>query len=93
MEHRLRRKGFENTILCIAVVKLFCTVYPRICFINNQRYFVHNIAQRTPDLNLHELNYCAVHEEQLALGVLHHWDQMPRVGTKLVSEHIETRNI
>ena len=25
MEHRLRRKGFENTIFCIAVVKLACT--------------------------------------------------------------------
>ena len=25
MEHRLRRKGFENTIFCIAVVELACT--------------------------------------------------------------------
>ena len=27
MEHRFRRKWFENTIFCIAVVKLACTVY------------------------------------------------------------------
>ena len=26
MEHRLRRKGFENTIFCIAVIELACTV-------------------------------------------------------------------
>ena len=26
MEHRFRRKWFENTTFCIAVVKLACTV-------------------------------------------------------------------
>ena len=30
-------------------------------------------------------------EEQLALGVLHHWDQISRVGVSLVPEHVETR--
>ena len=32
-----------------------------------------------------------VYEEQLSLGVLHHWHEMPRVGCQLVPEHIETR--
>ena len=32
-----------------------------------------------------------VSEEQLALAVLHRWDEVPRVGCKLVPEHIETR--
>ncbi|TRY61213.1 hypothetical protein TCAL_10928 [Tigriopus californicus] len=30
-------------------------------------------------------------EEHLALAVLHHWHEIPRVGTKLVPEHVETR--
>ena len=30
-------------------------------------------------------------EEQLALGVLHHWEDQPRVGTCLVPEHVEAR--
>ena len=30
-------------------------------------------------------------EEQLALGVLHHWAEIPRVGRSLVPEHVETR--
>ena len=33
----------------------------------------------------------SVQEEQLALGVLHHWDQVQRVGQHLVPEHVETR--
>ena len=33
----------------------------------------------------------SVQEEQLALGVLHHWDQVQRVGHHLVPEHVETR--
>ena len=32
-----------------------------------------------------------IQEEQLALGVLHHWDQVARVGYHLVPEHVETR--
>ena len=32
-----------------------------------------------------------IQEEQLALGVLHHWDQIARVGFHLVPEHVETR--
>ena len=32
-------------------------------------------------------------EEQLALGVLHHWEDQPRVGTSLVPEHVETRGL
>ena len=32
-----------------------------------------------------------VSEEHLALAVLHHWHEIPRVGTKLVTEHVETR--
>ncbi|XP_071746024.1 otoferlin isoform X2 [Lepeophtheirus salmonis] len=32
-----------------------------------------------------------VSEEHLALAVLHHWNEIPRVGTYLVPEHIETR--
>ncbi|KAF2368428.1 C2 domain [Trinorchestia longiramus] len=30
-------------------------------------------------------------EEQLALGVLHRWEEVPKVGCRLVPEHIETR--
>ncbi|XP_047543400.1 otoferlin-like [Vanessa atalanta] len=30
-------------------------------------------------------------EEQMALVVLHRWDEVPRIGTKLVTEHVETR--
>ena len=30
-------------------------------------------------------------EEHLSLAVLHHWHEIPRVGTKLVTEHVETR--
>jgi len=29
--------------------------------------------------------------EQLALAVLQHWDDVPKVGCKLVPEHVETR--
>lgn len=39
----------------------------------------------------HGLTVCPVQEEQLSLGVLHHWHQIPRVGSRLVPEHIETR--
>ena len=30
-------------------------------------------------------------EEHLALGVLHHWHEIPKVGCHLVPEHVETR--
>lgn len=30
-------------------------------------------------------------EENLALSVLKHWEEIPKVGCKLVPEHIETR--
>ncbi len=33
----------------------------------------------------------SVNEEHLALAVLHHWREIPRVGTALVTEHVETR--
>ncbi|XP_050710389.1 otoferlin-like isoform X3 [Eriocheir sinensis] len=32
-----------------------------------------------------------VSEEQLALAVLHRWEEVPKVGCRLVPEHIETR--
>ena len=35
----------------------------------------------------------AVNDEHLALAVLHHWHEIPRVGTHLVPEHIETRTL
>ena len=31
------------------------------------------------------------HEEQLALSVLRQWEEIPKVGCKLVPEHVETR--
>ena len=37
------------------------------------------------------VGFLSVHEEQLSLGVLHHWHQIPRIGCQLVPEHIETR--
>lgn len=30
-------------------------------------------------------------DEHLALTILHHWEDIPRVGCKLVPEHVETR--
>ncbi|XP_069461705.1 otoferlin isoform X3 [Ambystoma mexicanum] len=30
-------------------------------------------------------------DEHLALTVLHHWEEIPRVGCKLIPEHVETR--
>lgn len=30
-------------------------------------------------------------EEHLALTVLNHWEEIPRVGCKLIPEHVETR--
>nr|XP_020443832.1 otoferlin isoform X6 [Monopterus albus] len=32
-------------------------------------------------------------EEHLALSVLNHWEEIPRVGCKLVPEHVETRSL
>ena len=32
-----------------------------------------------------------MNDEHLALAVLHHWHEIPRVGAHLVPEHIETR--
>lgn len=30
-------------------------------------------------------------EEQMALNVLNRWEEVPKVGTRLVTEHVETR--
>jgi len=30
-------------------------------------------------------------DENLALAVLHNWEEIPKVGCKLVQEHVETR--
>lgn len=30
-------------------------------------------------------------DEHLALSVLTHWEEIPRVGCKLIPEHVETR--
>lgn len=30
-------------------------------------------------------------DEHLALAVLNHWEDIPRVGCKLIPEHVETR--
>jgi hypothetical protein len=30
-------------------------------------------------------------DEHLALAVLHHWEEIPKVGCRLVPEHVETR--
>merc|ERR1711874_365766 len=32
-------------------------------------------------------------EEELAMAVLHHWHEIPKVGVHLVPEHIETRTL
>ena len=42
-------------------------------------------------INITKYEYVAVYEEQLALGVLHHWSEISRVGSHLVPEHVETR--
>lgn len=38
-------------------------------------------------------HFSLVNEEHLALAVLHNWHEIPRVGTTLVPEHIETRGL
>ena len=30
-------------------------------------------------------------EENLALAVLKHWEEIPKIGCKIVPEHVETR--
>ena len=42
-------------------------------------------------IKLISYHFYLLHEEKLALAVLHHWDQIPKVGCPLVPEHIETR--
>ena len=32
-------------------------------------------------------------DEHLALTVLNHWKDMPKVGCKLIPEHVETRRL
>ena len=44
-------------------------------------------------ININKYEYVAVYEEQLALGVLHHWSEISRVGSHLVPEHVETRTL
>jgi hypothetical protein len=34
---------------------------------------------------------CKYRDEHLALAVLHRWEEIPRVGCKIVPEHIECR--
>ncbi|XP_062700276.1 otoferlin-like isoform X1 [Aedes albopictus] len=36
---------------------------------------------------------CKFRDEHLALAVLHRWDEVPRVGCKIVPEHIESRSL
>lgn len=36
---------------------------------------------------------CKNRDEHLALGVLHRWSEIPRVGCKIVPEHIESRSL
>ena len=36
-------------------------------------------------------SFFIVNDEHLALAVVHHWNEIIRVGTHLVPEHIETR--
>ncbi|GAB0097053.1 Otoferlin [Sergentomyia squamirostris] len=38
-------------------------------------------------------NTCRNRDEHLALAVLHRWDEIPRVGCKIVPEHIESRSL
>ena len=42
-------------------------------------------------INSDVLHFFPVLEEHLALAVLHHWHEIPRVGCHLVPEHVETR--
>ena len=49
------------------------------------RVFTANVATSSDTDNL------KTSEEHLALAVLQHWDEIPKVGCKLVPEHIETR--
>lgn len=43
------------------------------------------------DYNLFTVGQSRSMEEHLALAVLNHWEEIPKVGCKLVPEHIETR--
>ncbi|XP_055712780.1 otoferlin-like isoform X2 [Phlebotomus papatasi] len=38
-------------------------------------------------------NTCRNRDEHLALAVLHRWEEIPRVGCKIVPEHIESRSL
>ena len=44
------------------------------------------------DISLYNpFSFFIVNDEHLALAVVHHWNEIIRVGTHLVPEHIETR--
>ena len=62
-------------------------------------YLQHTKEVHMSEQVIHGLDYYidflvfAVNDEHLALAVLHHWHEIPRVGTHLVPEHIETRTL
>ena len=56
-----------------------------------------NLRNKLHGLESCPLLYCfhffIVNDEHLALAVVHHWNEIIRVGTHLVPEHIETRSL
>ncbi|XP_075033605.1 fer-1-like protein 4 [Mixophyes fleayi] len=45
------------------------------------------------DKNKEEDELLSGYDEHKALHVLHHWDEMPEYGTRLVAEHVEVRTL
>ena len=51
-------------------------------------FFLHRLMT---SLFIIHFPFFIVNDEHLALAVVHHWNEIIRVGTHLVPEHIETR--
>jgi hypothetical protein len=98
MRYAVRLFSVYWTVSCTCVV--YCILYIVYCVLNAAcaEYFMLYVACCPLYGKLYSVCYTyavclwAVYEEQLSLGVLHHWHELPRVGgCHLVPEHIETR--
>lgn len=68
---------YFQAVLCLIVLIL---VFKLLCFSFSSSFicvFFSGLKKQT--------------EEHLALTVLNHWEEIPRVGCKLIPEHVETR--
>ena len=76
-------------------VKNKVTVGDKVFTINRDQLLTDSPTTDKSKMTTTQINFkhsfVTVYEEQLALGVLHHWDEISRVGSHLVPEHVETR--